>query len=72
MITEEDINDASTTNVRMDGGKRNQKGKKHQKGNEEVLPELTLSEALKSHPPSTAEASDEELDEDAIDVTAGK
>ena len=32
------------------------------------MPELTPSEALTSHPPSTAEASDE----DAIDVTAGE
>ena len=52
----------------LDGGKKNRKGKKHRKGNEEVLPELTPSEALTSHPPSTAEASDE----DAIDVTAGE
>ena len=56
----------------LDGGKKNRKGKKHQKGNEEVLPELTPSEALTSHPPSTAEASDEELCEDAIDVTDGE
>ena len=70
MTTEGDINDASTTNVHMDGGKKNRKGKKHQKGNEEVLPELTPSEVLISHPPSTAEASDKELGEDATDVTA--
>ena len=30
MAIEGDVNDASTTNVRMDGGKKNQKGKKHQ------------------------------------------
>ena len=56
----------------LDGGKKNRKGKKHQKGNEEVLPELRPSEALISHPPTTVEASDEEMSEDAIDVPAGE
>ena len=41
MATEGDMNSANTTNVRMDGGKKNRKGKKHQKGNKEMLPELT-------------------------------
>ena len=54
MDTEGDVNDASTTNVCIDGIKKNQKGNKHQKTNEEVLPELTPSEALKFHPTSTA------------------
>ena len=37
-----------------------------------MLPELTPSEALTSHPPSTVHGSDEEIGEDAIDVTAGE
>ena len=37
-----------------------------------MLSELTPSEALTSHPPSTTEASDEEIGEDAIDVTTGE
>uniref|UniRef100_M1B5P4 Uncharacterized protein n=1 Tax=Solanum tuberosum TaxID=4113 RepID=M1B5P4_SOLTU len=53
MTDEGDVNAASTTNVRLDGGKKNRKGKKHQKGNEEMLLEPTPSEALTSHPPST-------------------
>ena len=72
MATKGDVNCAYTTNVRMDGGKKNRKRKKHQKGNEEVMLEPTPSEALTSHPPSTAEASDDELRKDAIDVTAGE
>uniref|UniRef100_M0ZQQ1 Uncharacterized protein n=1 Tax=Solanum tuberosum TaxID=4113 RepID=M0ZQQ1_SOLTU len=68
MATEGDVNAASTTNVRPDGGKKNRKGKKHQKGCEEMLLDPTPSEALKSHPPSTTEASDDELGEEAIDV----
>ena len=67
-----DINGASTTNVRIDSGEKNRKGKKHQKGREEVLADPTPSEMLTSHPPSTVEASDDELGEDAIDVTAGE
>ena len=59
MANEGDVNGASTTNVRMDGGKKNRKGKKHQKGNKEMLPELTPSEALTSHPPSIFNGSDE-------------
>ena len=72
MTTEGDINGASTTNVRLDGGIKNRKGKKHQKGNEEVLPELRPSEALISHPPTTVEASDEEMGKDVIHVIAGE
>ncbi|KAG5590482.1 hypothetical protein H5410_040996 [Solanum commersonii] len=72
METEGDVNDASTTNVRPEGGKKNRKGKKHQKGCEEMLLNPTPSEALISHPPSTTEASDDELGEEAINVTAGE
>ena len=56
----------------MDGGKKNQKGKKHQKGKKLLLPDPTPSKALTSHPPSTTEASEKEIGEDAIDVTAGE
>ena len=72
MTTEGDVNGTSSTNVHMDGGNKNQKGKKHQKGNEEVLPEPTPSKALTSHPSSTTEVSDNELREDAIDVNTGE
>ncbi|TMW92616.1 hypothetical protein EJD97_012790 [Solanum chilense] len=68
MATEGDVNEASTTNIHIDGGKKNRKGKKHQKDNEEVLPYPIRSEALTSHPPSTTEESDDELGKDAIDV----
>ncbi|KAG5595484.1 hypothetical protein H5410_036716 [Solanum commersonii] len=61
MAIEGDVNAASTTNVRSDGGKKNRKGKKHQKSHEEMLLDPTPSEALTSHPPSTTEASDDEL-----------
>ncbi|KAG5598847.1 hypothetical protein H5410_030217 [Solanum commersonii] len=72
MAIEGDVNASSTTNVRSDGGKKNSKGKKHQKNNEEMLLDPTPSEVLTSHPPSTTEASDNDLGEEAIDVTAGE
>ncbi|KAG5597979.1 hypothetical protein H5410_039211 [Solanum commersonii] len=72
MANEGDMNAASTTNVSLDGGKKNRKGKKHQKSNEEMLFDPTPSKALTSHPLSTTEASDNELDEEAIDVTTGE
>ncbi|XP_049394675.1 uncharacterized protein LOC125858961 [Solanum stenotomum] len=72
MATEGDVNAASTTNVRPDGGKKARKGKKHQRSPEEMLLEPTPSEALTSHPPSTTEASDDERGEEPIDVTAGE
>ncbi|XP_049388521.1 uncharacterized protein LOC125852885 [Solanum stenotomum] len=72
MATEGDVNAASTTNIRPDGGKKSRKGKKHQKSLEEMLLDPTPSEALTSHPPSTTEASDDEHGEGAIGVTAGE
>ncbi|KAG5595791.1 hypothetical protein H5410_037023 [Solanum commersonii] len=72
MATEGDVNAASTTNIRPDGEKKAQKGKKHQKGHEETLLDPTPNEALTSHPPSTTKASDDEPGEEAIDVTAGE
>ncbi|KAG5605669.1 hypothetical protein H5410_027161 [Solanum commersonii] len=71
METEGDVNAASTTNVHSNSGKKNRKGKKHQKSHEEMLLDPTPSEALTSHPPSTTKASDEECGEEAID-TAGE
>ncbi|KAG5570331.1 hypothetical protein H5410_060097 [Solanum commersonii] len=70
MATEGDVNAASTTNVRPDGGKKNRKGKRHQKSNEEMILDLTPSEMPTSHPPSTTEVSVDELGNEAIDVTA--
>ncbi|KAG5610508.1 hypothetical protein H5410_021789 [Solanum commersonii] len=72
MATEGDINAASTTNIRPNGGKKARKGKKHQKGPEEMLFDPTPSEALTSHPPSTIEASDDDRGEEPIDVTLGE
>ncbi|KAG5627988.1 hypothetical protein H5410_013206 [Solanum commersonii] len=72
MATEGDVIAASTTNVRPDGGKKNRKGKKHQKGSEEMLLDPTPSEALTSHTPSTTEASDDDRGEEPIDVTPGE
>ncbi|KAG5599132.1 hypothetical protein H5410_030502 [Solanum commersonii] len=70
MANKEDVNAASTTNVRLDGGKKKCKGKKNQKSNEEILLDPTPSEELTSHPPSTTEESDDKLGDEAIDVTA--
>ena len=67
-----DVNGASTTNVCIDGGKNNRKGKKYQKGNEEMLPDPTPSEALTSHPPSNTKESNEEMGEDTIDAQLEK
>ena len=50
MTTEGGLNGASTTDILMDGGKKNRKAKKHQKGNEEMLDDPTPSEALTFHP----------------------
>ncbi|KAG5607385.1 hypothetical protein H5410_028877 [Solanum commersonii] len=72
MATEGDVNAASTTNVHSDGGKKNLKGKKHQKGSEEMLLDPTLSKELTSHPPSTTETSDDDRGEEPIDVTPGE
>ena len=69
MTNEGYLNAASTTNVCLDGGMKNHKGKKKQKGNEEILLDPTPSKTLTSHPHSTSEASDDELGEEAIDVT---
>ncbi|KAG5624594.1 hypothetical protein H5410_009812 [Solanum commersonii] len=72
MPNEGEVNAASTTNIRLDGRKKNRKGKKHQKSNEEMLLDPTPSEALTFHPHLTTEASDDELGEEAIDLTAGE
>ncbi|KAG5594830.1 hypothetical protein H5410_036062 [Solanum commersonii] len=69
---EKETNATSTTNARLDGGKKNYKGKKHQKSNEKMLLDPTPSEALTSRPPLTTEASDDELSEEAINVTVGE
>ena len=61
MANNGDVNDASTTNIRMDGGKKNRNWKKHQMGSQKVMDDSTPSEVLTSHQPSTVEASDDEL-----------
>uniref|UniRef100_M1BBD4 Uncharacterized protein n=1 Tax=Solanum tuberosum TaxID=4113 RepID=M1BBD4_SOLTU len=72
MANEGDVNAVSTTNVRLDGGKKNHKENKHHKSSEEMLLDPTPSETLTSHPPSTTEASEDELGKEAIDVTTGE
>ena len=72
MNNEGDVVGASTTNVRTDGGKKNKKGKKQQKGNGWILPEPTPSEVQTSHPPTIIDGSDEETGEDVVDITAGE
>ena len=67
-----DVNAASTTNVRLEGGWKNRKGKKHQKSSEEMLLDPTPSKALTSHPPSTTEASEDDRGEDPIDIIPGE
>uniref|UniRef100_M1DUT6 Uncharacterized protein n=1 Tax=Solanum tuberosum TaxID=4113 RepID=M1DUT6_SOLTU len=69
MTNEGDLNAASTNNVRLNSGKQNHMGTKHQKSNEEMLLDPTPSEALTSHQRSTIESSDDELGEEAIDIT---
>uniref|UniRef100_M1BKU1 Uncharacterized protein n=1 Tax=Solanum tuberosum TaxID=4113 RepID=M1BKU1_SOLTU len=72
MANEGDVNAASTTNVRLDGERKNHKGKKHHKSSEEMLLNPTPSETLTSHPHSTTEASDDDRGEEPIDVTPGE
>ncbi|KAG5575421.1 hypothetical protein H5410_055555 [Solanum commersonii] len=72
MEIEGDVNAASTTNVCLDGGKKNRKGKKHQKGSEEMLLDPTPSEAQTSHALLTTEASDDDRGKEPIDVTPGE
>ena len=72
MTNEGDVIGASTTNVRTDGGKKNKKGMKQQKGNDGILPEPTPREVQTSHPPTIVDWSDEETGEDVVDITAGE
>ena len=69
MDNEGDLNAASTTNVRLEGGRKNRKGKKHQKSSEEMLLNRIPSEVLTSHPPSLTKASEDDRGEEPIDVT---
>ena len=62
----------STTNVTLEGGRKNHNGMKYQKTSEEMLLDPTPSDALTSHPLSTTDASDDDLGEDPIDVTPGE
>lgn len=70
MVSEGDINAASTINVRVKGGKKNCEGKRDQISNDKMLLDPTPNEVLTSHPPSTTKPSDDELGEEVIDVTA--
>ena len=72
MMNEGDLIGARTTNVRTDGGKKNKKGKKQQKGNEGIIPEPAPSKVQTSHPPTIVDGSDEQTDEDVVDVTTGE
>ena len=57
MTIEGDVKSTNTTKIHLDGGKKNLKGKKNKKGNEEVLPIPTPSDVITSHLPSITEAS---------------
>ena len=72
MANEGDVNAASATNVRLEGGRKNRKGKKHQKSNEEMLLDPIPSEVLTCHLSSTTEASGDDRGEEPIDVTHGE
>ena len=61
MTNKGDVNAGSTTNVRLDNGKKDSKKKKHQKGNEEIWIDPTPYEDLSSHQPSTTKTSDDEF-----------
>lgn len=51
MASEGDINAINAANIRPDGGKKQRKGKKNSKKNEEMPFELAPSEALTSYSP---------------------
>lgn len=51
------------------GRKEESQGKEEPRGIEEMLLDRIPSEALTSYPPSTTKATDDELCEEAIDVT---
>ena len=69
MTNEGDVNVASTTTIRMDGGSKICKGNKHHKSSKEMLFDTTPRKALTCHPHLTIEASDDEYGDDAIDPT---
>lgn len=69
MSNEGDVNATSTIKVRPERGKKNFKGKKHQKLNEKMPLDPTPSETLIDHQPLTTESSDYELVKESIDVT---
>ena len=69
MTNEGDVNVASTTTIRMDGGSKICKGNKHHKSSKEMLFDPTPRKALTCHPHLTIEASDDEYGDDAIDPT---
>ena len=66
MSNKGDISYISTTNIRLEGGKKNRKGKKHQKSSEKMMLDPTPSEVLKSHPLSTIKVSDDDCGEEPI------
>ena len=72
MAIERDLNVTSTTNTRLDSGKKNWKGKKQQKNNNKVLHDPTQTKVLTSYPPLVTEACNDEVNEDAIDYSAGE
>uniref|UniRef100_M1DF96 Uncharacterized protein n=1 Tax=Solanum tuberosum TaxID=4113 RepID=M1DF96_SOLTU len=69
MANERNVNAASTTNVRLDGGKTNHNAKKNHKSSEEMLLDSTPREMLTSHQHLTTVASNDEHSEEAIDIT---
>ena len=72
MTNEGDVNVASTTNIRMDGGRKIFKEKRHHKSSKEMLFDPTPSKELTCHPHFTIETSDDDCGNEAIDATIGE
>ena len=69
MTNECNINVASTTTIKMDGGSKICYGNKNHQSNKEMLFNPTPSKALTCHLHLTIETSDDEHREDLIDIT---
>ena len=69
MTNEGDVNVASTTTIRMDGGSKICKANKHHKSSKEMLFDPTPKKALTCHQHLTIEASGDYYGDDSIDAT---
>ena len=69
MTNEGDVNVSSTTTIRMDGGRKIFKEKRHHKSSKEMFFDPTPTKALTCHQHLTIEVSGDEYGDDAIDAT---